>query len=76
MTAERKVKMKVLLNGIVIAEIVTNRSMTIEEAMYCHGYDLNDQEDLRKGYEEDIEGFYFDNCGNYCFDVEAAEMEY
>lgn len=68
--------MKILVNGKVIGEVVTNRSMTIEEAMYYHGYDLNDQDDLRKGYEEDIEGFYVDDCGNYAFDIDAAVMKY
>lgn len=68
--------MKILVNGKVIGEIVTNRSMTIEEAMYIHGYDLNNIEDLKRGYEDDVEGFYVDDFGNYAFDIEAAEMVY
>lgn len=68
--------MTIKVNGIEIANILTNRSMTIEEAMYCAGYDISEQEDCRKGYEEGIEGFYIDDDGNYSFDVEAAEMVY
>lgn len=68
--------MKIKVNNIVIGEITTNRSLTIEEAMYSLGYDTTDQNDLEKGYEKGIEGFYLDDDGNYCFDREAAEMEY
>lgn len=67
---------KVNVNGITIGEVRTNRSLTIEEAMYVLGYDINDQDDCRKAYENEVEGFYLDDCGNYCFDYEAAEMEY
>ena len=68
--------MTIKVNGIEIGTITTNRSLTIEEAMYSLGYDISDQDDCRKGYENEIEGFYLDDCGNYCFDYEAAEMEY
>lgn len=67
---------KVNVNGITIGEVRTNRSLTIEEAMWSLGYDINDQDDCRKGYENEVEGFYLDDCGNYCFDYEAAETEY
>lgn len=67
---------KVNVNGITIGEVRTNRSLTIEEAMYALGYDINVQDDCRKAYENEVEGFYLDDCGNYCFDYEAAEMEY
>ena len=67
---------KVNVNGITIGEVRTNRSLTIEEAMYALGYDINIQDDCRKAYENEVEGFYLDDCGNYCFDYEAAEMEY
>ena len=68
--------MTIKVNGIEIGTIITNRSLTIEEAMYALGYDINDQDDCRKAYENEVEGFYLDDCGNYCFDYEAAEMEY
>lgn len=67
--------MKVLVNGKVIGEIITNRSLTIEDAMYCLGYDINDQDDCKRGYYKEVEGFYLDDCGYYRFDVESAEME-
>ena len=68
--------MKIMVNGTEIASIITNRSLTIEEAMYSAGYDINDYEDCRKAYENGIEGFYLDDDGNYCFDVGAAQMVY
>ena len=68
--------MTIKVNGTEIANILTNGSMTIEEAMYCAGYDIGEQEDCRKGYEEGVEGFYLDDCGYYAFDTEAAYMEY
>lgn len=69
--------MKIKVYGIEIANIITNRSMTIEEAMYAAGYDINDPEDCRKCYEDGIEGFiYLPDIGIYCFDFEAAEMIY
>lgn len=67
--------MKVLVNGKVIGEVTTNRSLTIKEAMYCLGYDINDQDDCKRGYYEEVEGFYLDDCGYYSFDVESTEME-
>lgn len=66
--------MKILVNGNEIGTIVTNHSLTIEEAMYAFGYDITSKEDCEKGYEEGIPGFYLDDEGNYCFDVEAAEL--
>lgn len=68
--------MTVKVNGIEIGRVCTNRSLTITEAMYALGYDINNSDDCYEGYINDVEGFYLDNCGNYCFDVEAAEMVY
>lgn len=68
--------MKIMVNGIEVASIITNRSLTLEEAMYSAGYDINDQEDCRKAYENGVEGFYLDDNGDCCFDVEAAKMIY
>lgn len=68
--------MKVTVNGIEIASVITNRSLTLEEAMYSAGYDINDSEDCRRAYENGIEGFYLDDDGNYCFDTDAARMVY
>ena len=68
--------MKVKVNNIVIGDIITNRSLTIEEAMYSLGYDITDKNDLEKGYSAGVEGFYLDDDGVYCFDREAATTEY
>ncbi|MBP5380059.1 MAG: hypothetical protein J6Y64_11045 [Ruminococcus sp.] len=68
--------MTIKVNGTEIGTITTNRSLTIEEAMYSLGYDINDPEDCQKGYEADIEGFYLDDSGMYFFDYESAELEY
>ena len=68
--------MIVKVNGIEVGYVITNKSLTIEEAMYCIGYDIYDQSDCKKGYDEGVEGFCFDDCGVYYFDVEAADMVY
>lgn len=68
--------MTIKVNGIEIANVITNKSMTIDEAMYCAGWDINDTDDCRKAYENGIEGFYLDDDGNYGFDVDAARMVY
>ena len=68
--------MKVMFNEKVIGEITTNRSLTIEEAIYALGYDVNDIDDCEKAYNEGFEPAYLDDCGNYCIDVENCEMVY
>lgn len=68
--------MKIRVNGIIIAEVITNKSMTIEEAMHAAGWDINDEDDCRKGYKNNVEGFDLDFSGHYYFDTEAAEMIY
>lgn len=68
--------MTVKINGVVFAEITTNRSLTIKEAMYVAGYDIDNPEDCENAYNNDVEGFYLDDCGNYCFDYDAVELCY
>lgn len=68
--------MKILSNGKEIATVTTNRSLTLEEAMYAAGWDITDQADCERGYNDGVEGFYLDDEGFYSFDVEAAEMVY
>lgn len=58
----------------VVARIVTNHSMTIEEALYCHGYDVNDQEDMKKAYNDGVPGAYYDDCGYYHIDTDGMTM--
>ena len=67
--------MKIKVNGTVIGEVVSNRRLTLAEAMYAIGYDINDQDDCKSGYENGVEGFYIDDNGEYAFDVDAAEFE-
>lgn len=68
--------MRIVVNGKQIVEITTNRftNITFEQVMKIGGYDLESQEDMKRGYENEIEGFYLDDCGNYAFDFENAEM--
>lgn len=66
--------MTIKVNGTTIGTFTTNRSMTLEEAMWAIGYDITDQDDCKNGYDNGVEGFYLDDDGNYSFDVEAAEF--
>lgn len=65
--------MKLYYNDVLVADITANHSMTIEEALYVHGYDIASQEDLKQAYADgepwvycddlynvDIDGFYFE----------------
>lgn len=74
-TTEREISMKIKVNGIVIGEVATNRSLTIAEAMYALGYDISDPDDLKEGYERGIEGFYIDDNLDYAFDIDAVKVE-
>ena len=67
--------MKIKVNGTVIGEVASNRRLTVAEAMYAIGYDINDQSDCKNGYEDGIEGFYIDDNDEYEFDAEAVEFE-
>lgn len=67
---------KIIVNGEIIGEVLTNRSLTIGGAMWAIGYDITDPDDCKKGYDNGIEGFYLDDNGDYCFDYESAEIIY
>lgn len=67
--------MKVLYNGIEIGNIITNRSITISEALYALGYDIDDEEDLKKAYEDGFPAAYQDDNGFFQIDIEGLEME-
>ena len=68
--------MKIMFNGSEIGRIETNRSITIEEALYCGlGIDINNQEDCQKAYEDGAEYTYLDDCGNYRIDTENIILE-
>lgn len=68
--------MKILFNGKEIAPVITNRSMTIEEALFVIGYDVNNPEDCEKAYSDGFPAAYLDDCGNYGIDVDALALEY
>lgn len=67
---------KITVNGDLLGTVRTNRSLTAEEALWALGYDLNDAADMERGYNNDVPGFYLDDCGNYQFDIDAVKMEY
>lgn len=68
--------MKIMFNGNEIGRIATNKSLTIEEALYLGlGIDINNQEDCQKAYEDGAEYAYIDDCGNYCIDTDNMELE-
>jgi len=68
--------MKVLFNGKVIGEVTTNRSLTVAEALYALGYDMNDVTDCEKAYNDGFEPAYVDDNGQHCIDFESIELEY
>lgn len=71
---KEEIMMTIKVNGTTIGTVTTNRSMTLEEAMWAIGYDITDQADCKNGYDNGVEGFYLDDDGNYSFDAEAAEI--
>lgn len=68
--------MKILFNGKEIASVITNRSITIEEALFVIGYDVHSPEDCEKAYSDGFPAAYLDDCGNCAIDVDALELEY
>lgn len=70
--------MKILFNNEeVIGEVMTNHSMTIEEAVqYAWNLDsIDDQEGLEKQYAEENPAVCHED-GEYFIDFEALTMEY
>lgn len=68
--------MTLYFNGNEIGTVITNHSMTIEEAIYALGYDVNSPEDCEKAYNDGFEPAYIDDNGEYCIDTENCAMEY
>ncbi len=68
--------MKLVYNGKVIAEITTNRSLTVKEALYASGYDISDPNDCERAYNEGFEASYIDDEGTHQIDVDNIEMVY
>lgn len=67
--------MKLLFSGKQIAEITTNHSVTVKEALYCHGYDIDDQDDCDRAYENDEPFAYRDDDGVCCIDLDALDIK-
>ena len=67
--------MKLLYNGTEIGNIITNHSLTIEEALYVYGYDVDDQKDMEKAYNDGFIAAYLDDNGDYQIDMDGFEME-
>lgn len=68
--------MTLTVNGKAFAEITTNRSMTVVEALYSYGYDINDADDMQRAYDNNEPFAYVDDNGNYCADLDAIEIVY
>lgn len=67
--------MRILYNGKEVGYVVTNHSITPEEALYCGlGIDINDSADCERAYEEKQPFAYLDDEGNYQIDVENMEI--
>ena len=65
--------MKVLYNGKVCFEVATSHSLTLKEALYCHGIDADDRDDLEAAYKN---GEPFVGCEeDYFIDWEGLEAE-
>ena len=62
--------------GEAIGTIITNRSMTAEEALYILGYDVNNADDCEKAYRDGFEPAYLDDMGHYQIDVDGFELVY
>lgn len=68
--------MKLYYNGKEVGEVLTNRSMTIVEALWSIGYDINDEDDLEKAYNDGFPAAYKDDNGEYAIDFDGLEMVY
>lgn len=66
--------MKLKYNGQTVGEVITNRSLNINEVIYSLGYDL--ATDAEQAYKDGFPGAYLDDVGNYCFDLDGYEMEW
>lgn len=58
----------------VLGTIRTNRSITVEEALWCLGYDVNSEEDRKAAYDNCFLPAYIDDDGNYSIDTENIDI--
>lgn len=66
--------MKLFYNKKEIGSVVTNKKLTVEEALYSIGYDVYNQEDLEKAYECGFPASYIDDEGICRIDTENIEI--
>ncbi len=68
--------MKLMYDGKEVGQITTNRSLTVEEALWSLGYDVHDQVDMEQAYRDGFPAAYVNNDGEYAIDVDGIEMQY
>lgn len=56
-------------------EVMTNSSRRLDEILYIHGIDINDQEDLKAAYDNGAEYIYIDDQGLYAVDWDGLSMD-
>ena len=66
--------MKITYNGETISEILTNHSMTLQEALYLDGYDINDPDDLARAYDNGEPWAYIDDNGEPACDWDSLDI--
>ena len=67
------------INVVCCGEVIgyfTGDICNVSQAMYTIGYDVTDENDCKKGYENNIAAFYIDSNGKYCFHEELVELDY
>lgn len=64
--------MTIYYNGEEQFTIITNRGLTMQEALYSHGIDTDDQDDLEAHKSEDY--IYLDDNGTYQVDWEGLSF--
>ena len=67
--------MKLIYNGLIICEILSLQSMTVEEVLYAFGYDVNSQKDLEKAYKNDEPWVYLDDDGSYSWESDKLTVK-
>ena len=68
--------MKIMFDGTEIGRIVTNHSMTLEQALYYGlGIDIHNPEDCKNANESGEEHANIHDCGNYCIDTDNMDLE-
>lgn len=67
--------MRLLYDNIEIGSVMTTKSLDIAETLEIIGYDVKNEDDLKKAYEDKFPAAYQDDNGFYHIDVENIKME-